>query len=121
MLYTQEGFLVWRLDNRGAFGRGHGFEAPIFGELGKAAEDDQLAGIEYLKSLPYVYVTRMGTDGKSFGGDMTLYAFAPWAGRVPLRRGRRGAHLLGLTTTRSTPNATCARRRKTRTATWLPT
>ena len=74
VLYTQEGFLVWRLDNRGAFGRGHGFEAPIFGELGKAALDDQLAGIEYLKTLPYVDATRIGTDGKSFGGYMTLYA-----------------------------------------------
>ena len=54
VLYTQEGFLVWRLDNRGSFGRGHAFEAPIFGELGKAALDDQLAGIEYLRTLPYV-------------------------------------------------------------------
>ena len=74
VLYTQEGFLVWRLDNRGSFGRGHGFEAPIFGELGKAALDDQLAGIEYLKTLPYVDATRIGTDGKSFGGYMTFYA-----------------------------------------------
>ena len=74
VLYTQEGFLVWRLDNRGSFGRGHAFETPIFGELGKAALDDQLAGIEYLKTLPYVDATRIGTDGKSFGGYMTLYA-----------------------------------------------
>jgi dipeptidyl-peptidase 4 len=74
VLYTQEGFLVWRLDNRGSFGRGHGFEAPIFGELGKAALEDQLAGIEYLQTLPYVDATRIGADGKSFGGYMTLYA-----------------------------------------------
>jgi dipeptidyl-peptidase-4 len=74
VLYTQAGFLVWRLDNRGSFGRGHAFETPIFGELGKVALDDQLAGIEYLKSLPYVDATRIGTDGKSFGGYMTLYA-----------------------------------------------
>ncbi len=74
VLYTQEGFLVWRLDNRGSFGRGHGFEAPIFGELGKVALADQLAGIEYLRTLPYVDATRIGTDGKSFGGYMTLYA-----------------------------------------------
>jgi dipeptidyl-peptidase-4 len=74
VLYTQEGFIVWRLDNRGQFGRGHAFETPIFGELGKAALDDQLAGIEYLKTLPYVDSTHIGTDGKSFGGYMTLYA-----------------------------------------------
>jgi dipeptidyl-peptidase-4 len=74
VLYTQAGFLVWRLDNRGSFGRGVAFEAPIFGELGAAALDDQLAGIEYLRTLPYVDADRIGTDGKSFGGYMTLYA-----------------------------------------------
>jgi dipeptidyl-peptidase-4 len=74
VLYTQEGFIVWRLDNRGGFGRGHAFETPIFGELGPDALDDQLAGIEYLRTLPYVDATRIGTDGKSFGGYMTLYA-----------------------------------------------
>ena len=74
VLYTQAGFIVWRLDNRGSFGRGHAFETPIAGELGKAALEDQLAGIEYLKTLPYVDASRIGSDGKSFGGYMTLYA-----------------------------------------------
>ena len=73
-LYTQAGFLVWRLDNRGAFGRGHAFEAPIYGELGPTALADQLAGVEYLKTLPYVDAERIGVDGKSFGGFLTLYA-----------------------------------------------
>ncbi len=79
VLYTQEGFIVWRLDNRGSFGRGHAFETPIYEELGKAALDDQLAGVEYLRTLPYIDASRIGTDGKSFGGYMTLYAliFAP--------------------------------------------
>ncbi len=79
VLYTQEGFIVWRLDNRGMFGRGHAFETPVFGELGRTALDDQLAGIEYLRTLPYVDAARIGTDGKSFGGYLTLYAliFAP--------------------------------------------
>jgi len=74
VLYTPAGFLVWRLDNRGSAGRGHAFETPIFGQHGPAALDDQLAGIEYLATLPYVDATRIGTDGKSFGGYMTLYA-----------------------------------------------
>jgi dipeptidyl-peptidase 4 len=74
VLYTQAGFIVWRLDNRGSFGRGHAFETPIFGELGKAALDDQLAGIEYLRKLPYIDTKRIGCDGKSFGGYMSLYA-----------------------------------------------
>jgi dipeptidyl-peptidase 4 len=74
VLYTQAGFLVWRLDNRGSFGRGHAFETPLAGRLGPAALDDQLAGVEYLRTLPYVDATRIGTDGKSFGGYLTLYA-----------------------------------------------
>jgi dipeptidyl-peptidase-4 len=74
VLYTQAGFVVWRLDNRGSFGRGHAFETPIAGELGKAALEDQLAGIEYLRTLPYIDADRIGCDGKSFGGYMSLYA-----------------------------------------------
>jgi len=79
VLYTQEGFIVWRLDNRGSFGRGHAFETPITGQLGPAALDDQLSGVEYLQSLPYIDATRIGADGKSFGGFLTLYAliYAP--------------------------------------------
>lgn len=74
VLYTQAGFLVWRVDNRGTAGRGHGFETPIFGQLGPTALQDQLTGVEYLRSLPYVDMTRIGVDGKSFGGFLTLYA-----------------------------------------------
>ena len=74
VLYTQAGFIVWRLDNRGSFGRGHAFETPIYKDLGKAALDDQIAGVEYLKTLPYIDAARIGTDGKSFGGFLTLYA-----------------------------------------------
>jgi dipeptidyl-peptidase-4 len=74
VLYTQQGFIVWRLDNRGSYGRGHAFETPIEGHLGPAELDDQLAGVEYLKSLTYVDADRIGTDGKSFGGFLTLYA-----------------------------------------------
>ncbi|MBK8048565.1 MAG: DPP IV N-terminal domain-containing protein [Anaerolineales bacterium] len=72
-LYTQAGFLVWRLDNRGSFGRGHVFETPIDGALGPVALEDQLVGIDYLRTLPYVDGARIGTDGKSFGGFLTLY------------------------------------------------
>lgn len=74
VLYTQAGFIVWRLDNRGSFGRGHAFETPIQGQLGAAALQDQLSGVEHLKTRSYVDASRIGTDGKSFGGFMTLYA-----------------------------------------------
>ncbi len=73
-LYTQAGYLVWRLDNRGSYGRGHTFAAAIGDVLGPVALQDQLAGVEYLKTLPYVDARRIGSDGKSFGGYLTLYA-----------------------------------------------
>lgn len=73
-LYTQAGYLVWRLDNRGSYGRGHAFATAVGDALGPVALQDQLSGIAYLKTLPYVDAGRIGSDGKSFGGYLTLYA-----------------------------------------------
>jgi dipeptidyl-peptidase 4 len=72
-LLAQEGFLVWTLDNRGSWGRGHKWESAIYEHLGRRELDDQLAGIDYLKSLPYVDSSRIGIRGWSYGGFMTLY------------------------------------------------
>jgi dipeptidyl-peptidase-4 len=71
---AQNGFLVWTLDGRGSWGRGHAWESVIFKDMGKRELDDQLAGVEYLKSLPYVDGARIGIRGWSYGGYMTLYA-----------------------------------------------
>lgn len=73
-LLVGSGYLVWELDNRGSSGRGHAFETPIFEELGKTELDDQLAGVRYLKTLPYVDAARLALTGWSYGGYMTLYA-----------------------------------------------
>ncbi|MCC2671190.1 MAG: peptidase dipeptidylpeptidase domain protein, partial [Armatimonadetes bacterium] len=73
-LLAQAGFLVWRLDNRGSWGRGHAFETPVDRRLGEVELRDQLAGVEYLKSLPYVDPERLGITGWSYGGYLTLYA-----------------------------------------------
>ncbi len=72
-LFAQHGYVLWTLDNRGSWGRGHAFETPIFEHLGRQELQDQLAGVDYLKSLPYVDSTRMGIWGWSYGGYMTLY------------------------------------------------
>ena len=71
---AQNGFLVWTLDNRGSWGRGHAWESAIFENMGKHELEDQLTGIEYLKSLPFVDGSRIGIRGWSYGGYMTLYA-----------------------------------------------
>jgi dipeptidyl-peptidase 4 len=73
-LLASHGFVVWSLDNRGAGGRGHRFESPLRGELGRTELADQLAGVEHLKSLPYVDGKRLGIVGTSYGGYMSLYA-----------------------------------------------
>ncbi len=73
-ILTEKGFIIWSLDNRGSTGRGHAFETPVYHHLGKVELDDQLAGIRYLKSLPFVDGARIGIWGWSYGGYMTLTA-----------------------------------------------
>lgn len=71
-VFAHAGFVVWQVDNRGTTGRGHSFEAPVFRNLGKAELEDQRAGIEYLISLGFVDRDRIGVNGWSYGGFMTL-------------------------------------------------
>jgi dipeptidyl-peptidase 4 len=73
-LFSEHGFLIWQLDNRGSWGRGHAFETVIFKDMGKHELQDQLTGVRYLKSLPYVDPARIGIFGWSYGGYMTLYS-----------------------------------------------
>jgi dipeptidyl-peptidase-4 len=70
------GFVVWRMDNRGAGGRGHGWETPLHRQFGKTELADQLAGVEYLVRQGFVDEKRIGIYGWSYGGYMTLYALA---------------------------------------------
>jgi dipeptidyl-peptidase-4 len=71
--FAEHGYVLWILDNRGSWGRGHAFETPVFEHMGRQELKDQLAGVDYLKSLPYVDSSRMGIRGWSYGGYMTLY------------------------------------------------
>jgi dipeptidyl-peptidase-4 len=73
-LLASRGFLVFKLDNRGMAARGTAFEFPLHRAMGKVELQDQLAGVEHLKSLPYVDPARIGITGWSYGGYMTLYA-----------------------------------------------
>lgn len=69
---ADKGFVVFQLDNRGSDNRGVAFEAPLNGRLGEIETRDQLRGVEFLKSLPFVDETRIGLSGWSYGGYMTL-------------------------------------------------
>ncbi|HRD37245.1 MAG TPA: DPP IV N-terminal domain-containing protein, partial [Bacteroidia bacterium] len=68
---AQKGFIVFTLDGRGTSYRGKDFEQAIFRQLGTKEMEDQLKGVDYLKSLPYVDANRLGVHGWSYGGFMT--------------------------------------------------
>ena len=69
---AEKGYLLFILDNRGSENRGKVFEQATFRQLGQIEMQDQMKGVEYLKSLPYVDADRMGVHGWSFGGFMTI-------------------------------------------------
>lgn len=69
---ANKGYIAFTLDNRGTSGRGFDFENSIHRQLGKLEVVDQMAGIDYLLSLPYVDKDRIGVHGWSYGGFMTL-------------------------------------------------
>jgi dipeptidyl-peptidase-4 len=81
LLMAEKGFLVFSMDNRGSWGRGHAFETPILKNMGAQELKDQLEGVEHLKKLPFVDPSRIGITGWSYGGYMTLFA-ATHAGDV---------------------------------------
>lgn len=68
---AQQGYVVFTLDNRGTSNRGFDFEGVIHRQLGTPEIEDQMQGIDYLRSLPYVDGDKIGVYGWSFGGFMT--------------------------------------------------
>ncbi len=68
---AQQGYISMTLDNRGSDARGRDFEQIIHRNLGKAEMADQMEGINYLFSLPFVDSNRIGVHGWSYGGFMT--------------------------------------------------
>ena len=68
---ANRGYIIFVLDNRGSKDRGFAFESCTFRHLGEEEMADQMRGIDYLKSLPYVDQERIGVHGWSYGGFMT--------------------------------------------------
>ncbi len=73
-LMASRGILVFSVDGRGSGGRGHEFESAIHRRLGEVELEDQLAGVAYLKTLPFVDPDRLAIFGWSYGGTMVLNA-----------------------------------------------
>ncbi len=70
--YAQQGYVVFTLDNRGSANRGFSFENQVHRNMGTVEIDDQLKGVEYLKTLNYIDADRIGVQGWSYGGFMTI-------------------------------------------------
>ena len=69
---AQKGYILFILDNRGSENRGRDFEQATFHQLGQIEMQDQMKGVDYLRTLPYVDMDRLGVHGWSFGGFMTI-------------------------------------------------
>ena len=72
LFLAQQGYVVFTLDNRGTDNRGFEFESCTHRQLGTIEMADQMEGVKFLQSLPYVDKERMGVEGWSFGGFMTI-------------------------------------------------
>ncbi len=73
---AQHGYVVFSLDNRGTPRRGRDFGGALYGVQGTVEVTDQLKGVEWLKRQPWVDGARIGVQGWSNGGYMTLMLLA---------------------------------------------
>lgn len=69
---AQRGYVLFILDNRGSENRGRDFEQATFRHLGQVEMQDQMRGVDFLRTLNYVDTARLGVHGWSFGGFMTI-------------------------------------------------
>ena len=68
---ARRGYVIFTVDSRGSANRGHAFESVIHRNLGVNEMADQVKGVEFLKTKPYVDADRIGVHGWSYGGFMT--------------------------------------------------
>lgn len=70
---VQQGYVVFKLDNRGSGNRGRQFETGIYRQLSTLEVADQKLGVQWLAQQPYVKANRIGVFGHSYGGYMALH------------------------------------------------
>jgi len=81
---AQQGFVVFRLDNRGSGRRERQFTDTLYGNLGKHEVEDQVAGVDWLATQSYVDPKRIGVFGWSYGGFMTLRLLAAASDKIAM-------------------------------------
>ena len=81
---AQQGFVVFRLDNRGSSRRERSFTDAIYGALGKHEVEDQISGIDWLAQQSFVDPKRIGVFGWSYGGFMSLRLLAAASNKLAM-------------------------------------
>ena len=91
---AQKGYILFILDNRGSENRGRDFEQATFHQLGQVEMQDQMKGVEFLKSLPYVDAEPHGRSRMELRRIHDHLAYDQLSRRVQGGRGRRSCHRL---------------------------
>ncbi|MES2257275.1 MAG: alpha/beta fold hydrolase [Pseudomonadota bacterium] len=81
---AQQGFVVFRLDNRGSSRRERAFTDANYLHLGDVEVQDQLTGIAWLGQQSFVDAKRIGVFGWSYGGFMTLRLLSQASDRIAM-------------------------------------
>jgi dipeptidyl-peptidase-4 len=87
--FLEDGYVIFKLDNRGSTNRSAKFKRALDRRMGTVEVDDQLVGANFLKTLPYVDADKLGVMGWSYGGFMTLMLMT--APDTPFKAGAAGA------------------------------
>jgi dipeptidyl aminopeptidase/acylaminoacyl peptidase len=74
--FVQRGYVVLLPNVRGSSGYGKAFEDANNNCWGRCDMEDVRAGVDYLKTLPYVNADKMGITGTSYGGIMSMAAIS---------------------------------------------
>lgn len=70
--WVNKGYVVFSVDNRGSKYRGKAFEDPLYLKMGEVEVRDQIEGVKFLRTLPFVDSDRIGVHGHSYGGYMSI-------------------------------------------------
>lgn len=76
-LAVKMGFVVVMIDGRGSYNRGLKFESHLKWKMGTVELQDQIEGLQFLaEKYGVIDTNRIGVNGWSYGGYMSLIAFA---------------------------------------------